>query len=162
MFLLVGMSAVFAQAVLLRPLNHCIGERLVVIVCFIAATISNSMYGIAGNKKQLYMGVCVGALSGMAFPTISAIKANNVGMSEQGRIQGALFSIQAVSAGFGPITMRSVDAFAKRSGFSLGTMFFFAAFLQFVALCCACHLPKDKANSKKIDETNNTNNNNEQ
>jgi DHA1 family tetracycline resistance protein-like MFS transporter len=148
MFLLVGMSAVFAQAILLRPLNDCIGERLIVVVCFIAATMSNTMYGLARNRKELYIGVCFGALSGMAFPTISAIKANNVGSSEQGRIQGALFSIQAVSAGIGPIAMRSVDSFAKRSGSSPGTMFFFAAFLQFVALCCACRLPKDKANSR--------------
>ena len=137
MFLLVGMSAVFAQAVLLRPLNNCIGERLVVIICFIAATISNSMYGIAGNKKQLYVGVCVGALSGMAFPTISAIKANNVGTSEQGRIQGALFSIQAVSAGIGPIAMRSVDSLCKTEWFVFGYDVFLCRFftIHCIVLC---------------------------
>jgi hypothetical protein len=54
----------------------------------------------------------------------------------------------------------SVDSFAKRSGLWLGTMFFFAAILQLIALCCACRLPKDKANSKKVGETNNNNNNN--
>jgi hypothetical protein len=60
-------------------------------------------------KKKLYIGVCVGALSGVAFPTrVSAINANNVGTSEQGRIQGALFSIQAVSAGVGPTRTNAI------------------------------------------------------
>ncbi|KAL3923105.1 MAG: hypothetical protein SGILL_001844 [Bacillariaceae sp.] len=148
MFLLVGLSTVLAQAVLLRPLNNCIGERWIVVLCFVAATISNAMYGLASDKKALYTAVCVGALSGMAFPTISAVKANNVDPSEQGRIQGALFSIQAVSAGIGPAAMRAVDSMARQRGWSPGSMFFFAAFLQFLALCCACRLPKDKTDSR--------------
>jgi DHA1 family tetracycline resistance protein-like MFS transporter len=148
MFLLVGISSVLAQAVILRPLNYWIGERLVVVVCFVAATISNTMYGLASDRKSFYMAVCIGALSGMAFPTISAIKANNVELWEQGRIQGALFSIQALSAGAGPMAMRSVDSLAKRTGMSPGSMFFFAAFLQSIALYCSCRLPNDKSNSK--------------
>jgi DHA1 family tetracycline resistance protein-like MFS transporter len=78
MFLLVGLCSVIAQAVILKPLNDCIGERLIVIVCFFTSTISNTIYGFAQNRETLYAGVCLGALTGMAFPTIAAIKANNV------------------------------------------------------------------------------------
>lgn len=149
MFLMVGMCSVMAQAVLLKPLVECIGERWIVVLCFAAATVSNTMYGLAHDRKGVYAAVCLGALTGMAFPTISAIKANNVDASEQGRIQGALYAIQAISAGVGPTSMRSVDAIAKKSGLPPGTMFFFAACLQSIALCLAYQLPKDKANSKE-------------
>jgi DHA1 family tetracycline resistance protein-like MFS transporter len=148
MFLVVGMSAVTAQAILLKPLNNFIGERWLLMVCFAAAMTSNSLYGLSTSRKTLYIGVCVGALGSMAFPTISAIKANNVDQSEQGRIQGALYSIQAAAGGIGPMAMRGVDLIAKMVGLKSGTMFFFAAFLQFLALCCAFQLPKDKTNSK--------------
>jgi DHA1 family tetracycline resistance protein-like MFS transporter len=148
MFLLVGGSTVFAQAVMLRPLNICIGERWIIIICFVAATCSNVMYGLASSRHALYVAVCVGALSGMAFPTISAVKANNVAQSEQGRIQGALFSIQAIAGAIGPSSMRAIDSMAVRGNLSPGSMFFFAAFLQFGALCCACRLSPVEANSR--------------
>jgi MFS transporter, DHA1 family, tetracycline resistance protein len=148
MFLLVGGSAVLAQAVVLRPLNHCIGERWVLIVCFVAAAISNALYGLAKDRQAMYTAVCIGALSGMAFPTISAIKANNVDRSEQGRIQGALYSVQAVSAGIGPMAMRVIDATAQQFQWNAGSMFFFAAALQCIALICAYSLPKDQSNSR--------------
>jgi DHA1 family tetracycline resistance protein-like MFS transporter len=78
MFLIVGFTAVIAQVIILKPLNDCIGERLIIIVCFIASVFSNTIYGLARNRQTLYAGICLGALTGMAFPTISAIKANNV------------------------------------------------------------------------------------
>lgn len=78
MFLVVGFSSVIAQGLILKPLNDCIGERYIVIICFFASTIANVAYGLATNKETLYAGVCLGAFTGMAFPTIAAIKANNV------------------------------------------------------------------------------------
>jgi DHA1 family tetracycline resistance protein-like MFS transporter len=78
MFLLVGAGAVIAQGVILKPLNDCIGERKIVIGCFCFAVVSNTIYGLAQNRATLYAGVCLASLTGMAFPIISAIKANNV------------------------------------------------------------------------------------
>jgi hypothetical protein len=70
-------------------------------------------------------------------------------MSEQGRIQGALYSLQAVASAVGPIAMQSVDNFCKKTSYlGPGTMFFYAASLQCVAVGCAYALPKDKANSR--------------
>jgi hypothetical protein len=71
--------------------------------------------------------------------------------SEQGRIQGALYSIQAAAAGVGPMMMRYVDHLAKDTSLGPGTMFIFAAFLQLFALYFSCKLPKDKSNSKMYD-----------
>jgi hypothetical protein len=72
--------------------------------------------------------------------------------SEQGRIQGALYSIQAVASGIGPVLMRFVANYAKDSAFGSGSMFIFASCLQVVALFLAFALPKDKCNSRRSDQ----------
>jgi hypothetical protein len=63
---------------LLKPLNDCAEEKMVVAICFFIGAIDNTMYGLAQNKSTVYAAVALSALTGMAFPTISAIKANNV------------------------------------------------------------------------------------
>lgn len=152
LFLCIGSVGVFAQAVLLKPLNDLIGERLVVALCFFLASINNLMYGLAQNKATIFAAIAIGGLTGMAFPTISAIKANNVDESEQGRIQGALYSIQALASGIGPVLMRFVANHAKDSAVGSGSMFIFASCLQVIALFFAFALPKDKCNSRRSDE----------
>merc|ERR1719273_464262 len=83
---------------------------------------------------------------GMSFPTISAIKSNNVNEFEQGRIQGALYSLQALAFGIGPIFLRFV--YNRTKDYSPGSMFICAAFLESLAIGFAYFLPKDRANSK--------------
>ena len=78
MFLIIGIMGLLAQGVLLKPLNDLIGEKMVVASCFLVGSIDNVMYGIARNHATIYIAVGLSALTGMAFPTISAIKANNV------------------------------------------------------------------------------------
>jgi Na+/melibiose symporter-like transporter len=163
MFLLVGVTTVVAQTILLPPLHQGLGDRGLLLLCFGTAVFSNILYGQAKDRHVMYIAVCIGALSSMAFPTISAMKANIVESSERGRIQGALYSIQAVAAGIGPMTMRMIDNAIPqhhhqqeeehRSPRSEGCMFFFAAFLQCIALVGAFHLPRNKY-------TNNNNNKN--
>ena len=78
LFLMLGAGGVLAQAVVLKPLNDMIGERHIIILCFLLSSIDNIMYGLAQNKGTVFAAIAIGGLSGMAFPTISAIKANNV------------------------------------------------------------------------------------
>ena len=63
------------------PLNrlndHC-GERYVVIIAFVFGAMNNVIYAMASNKTAIYIGVAFGSFVGMSFPTISAIKSNNV------------------------------------------------------------------------------------
>ena len=78
LFLVVGGLGFLTQVLVLKPLNDFIGERLVVVVCFVISTIHNTMYGLAQNKTEIYGAASLGALTMMSYPTISAIKANNV------------------------------------------------------------------------------------
>jgi DHA1 family tetracycline resistance protein-like MFS transporter len=87
MYLIMGITGLFAQAVLLKPLNDLVGEKMVVAICFFVGAVDNVMYGIAEDKHTIFAAVGLSALTGMAFPTISAIKANNV-VSYSGSVLG--------------------------------------------------------------------------
>ena len=78
LFLLVGIAGVVAQVVVLKPLCELVGEKMVVSICFIVGSLKNVAYGLARDKIIIFVSVTIGALGAMAFPTISAIKANNV------------------------------------------------------------------------------------
>jgi hypothetical protein len=67
---------------------------------------------------------------------------------EQGRIQGALYSLSSLASALGPMMLRYVYHQTKDgSGFGKGTMFIFGSFLYLVATVCAWLLPEEQANS---------------
>lgn len=78
MFMIIGIFGLLAQGIVLKPLNDCIGEKYVVALCFTIGAIDNTMYGLARNKATIYIAAGCAAFTSMAFPTISAMKANNV------------------------------------------------------------------------------------
>jgi MFS transporter, DHA1 family, tetracycline resistance protein len=78
LFLIAGVLGIFVQGFGLKFLNECVGERNVVIIAFVFGAVNNFIYAISSNKAMLLFGVAVGSLVGMSFPTISAIKSNNV------------------------------------------------------------------------------------
>jgi fucose permease len=78
MFMLMGLSGILIQGVLLKYITELIGEKRVVVVSFVLGIVTNLIYGLAKNKSTIFIGIFVGTFSGMSFPTISAIKSNNV------------------------------------------------------------------------------------
>ena len=78
MFMLMGILGILVQGVFLKPINDCLGERLVIVFAFVVGALDNTLYGLAKNKITIFIAIGLSAFCGMAFPTISAIKANNV------------------------------------------------------------------------------------
>lgn len=78
MFSIMGILGIFVQGVVLRFLNDAIGERKVVILSFVLGVVHNLLYGLAKDKGTIFLSVAISAFVGMSFPTISAIKSNNV------------------------------------------------------------------------------------
>ena len=78
MFLLMGLLGIFIQGFVLKLFNDKCGERYVVMIAFVFGALNNVIYATASNKATIYVGIAVGSLVGMSFPTISAIKSNNV------------------------------------------------------------------------------------
>lgn len=120
------------------------GERSTITISFAFGALHNVLYGVAHGKTLIFVAMAVGTGVTMAFPTISAIKANHVKESEQGRIQGALYSVQAISSGLGPTLMRQVYGWSQDGTGILwgpGTMFLFASLFYVIAVVCAWQLP---------------------
>ncbi|KAL7535366.1 hypothetical protein ACHAXR_006446, partial [Thalassiosira sp. AJA248-18] len=148
LFLIIGIMGIFVQTVVLKPLNSWIGERRIIIVAFLVGALHNYLYGVAKAKKTIFISATIASLTGMAFPTISAIKSNNVDELEQGRIQGALYSLSSLASALGPMMLRYVYHQTKDGGgYGKGTMFIFGAGLYVVAAVCAWLLPEEQANS---------------
>lgn len=78
MFLILGLLGVFVQGFLIKLFNDWLGERKVVLVAFLFGVVHNLIYAVAQSKTVMFVGIAIGAFVGMSFPTISAIKSNNV------------------------------------------------------------------------------------
>ena len=151
MFFIMGILGIFVQGAVLKVLNDLIGERYIVTMCFCLGSLHNLIYGLATTKAAIFVAVAISSFGAMSFPTISAIKANNVEPSEQGRIQGALYSLSALASALGPVTLRFVYHYTKDGAFlGPGSMFVVAAGLYLIAVYCAYLLPPE-ANSKRSD-----------
>lgn len=78
MFMIRGLLGIIVQACILKPLNSAIGERRVIVFAFFIGAVHNYLYGIARTKAMFLVGATIATFTSMSFPTISAIKANNV------------------------------------------------------------------------------------
>jgi MFS family permease len=94
---------------------------------------------------MIFASTVLASFCGMSFPTISSIKSMNVTELEQGRIQGALYSLQALAAGIGPLVLRMVYHYTKET--YPGSMFLVAAAMYLLAASFAWALPPKQANS---------------
>jgi len=149
LFFLIGILGLIIQGSMLKTLIDLLGERRVLMVGFLGGVFNNTFYGLARSKAAIYIGAAFGSLTMMTFPVISAIKANNVDVSEQGRIQGALFSLQCLSSALGPVSLNHVYTVTKDWAYpGPGTMFFFAGFLYLIAVYIVTLLPQKKTDSR--------------
>ena len=78
LFLIIGLLGVLVQSFVLNRGVYWLGERLVVILAFVFGALQNSVYAFALDKRAIFVARAMGSIGGMLFPTISAIKANNV------------------------------------------------------------------------------------
>jgi len=148
LFLIFGCLGILVQSVLLKLFTDIIGEKFVVVVAFFFGALHNSIYAFASTKLLIFVACAVGTFTGMSFPTISAIKSNNVDEFEQGRIQGALFALSSLAGALGPGCLRLAYQYSKNTHHP-GSFFLLASFFYLVAMICGCALPRDKANSKR-------------
>jgi DHA1 family tetracycline resistance protein-like MFS transporter len=155
LFMLMGVLGIIVQGFCLKALTDCLGERTVVVISFVSGAIKNAMYALSSTKECIIAAAAIGSLANMSFPTISAMKANNVNSSEQGRIQGALYALSSLASAIGPIILKYVSTHYSDNTSHPGSYFLVATLFMLIATGCAYVLPKDKANSTQL-RTNGT------
>ncbi len=98
----VGVCAMIVQGGLVRPAVAHFGERRAMLCGLAFGLAGFAIYGAATTGPVFLIGVPVMALWGLTSPALQALMTRRVGPSEQGRLQGATASLQAIAGLIGP------------------------------------------------------------
>lgn len=136
----VGVSAVFAQSVLIRRIMPALGERKTLVLALSVGACGYAAYGLVTQGWMLYVVLLVASLGGLAGPATQGLLSKAVPPSEQGMLQGGLLAVGSLSAVVGPPLATNLFGYfiSDRAPVRLpGAAFFSSAALALVALFLA-------------------------
>lgn len=107
---LVGLCSGFVQAVLVRKLLPSLGERRMMLAGLAFCVAGYALFGFAPTAWLFLAGIPLLSLGGLAGPPAQSIVTHQVDPREQGRLQGALTSLQSLAGIFGPALFANLFA----------------------------------------------------
>jgi DHA1 family tetracycline resistance protein-like MFS transporter len=107
----VGVAAMIVQGGLVRPITTRVGERATLLTGSLSGAVGFSLYGMASEGWIFCLGIPFMAFWGLSGPATQALMSRRVGASEQGRLQGAIASINGVTGLIGPTLFTQVFAY---------------------------------------------------
>ncbi|MFN3228542.1 MAG: TCR/Tet family MFS transporter [Asticcacaulis sp.] len=135
----IGVCAALVQGVLARFVAKWIGERATVVVALSFGALGFLIYGIAPTGDLFLIGVPVMSLWGMAGPSTQSLMTQLVDPTQQGRLQGANMSLNALAGVIAPVIFGQSLSLVSAPGhpdwwlgapFVLGSLFLGLASLQ--------------------------------
>lgn len=129
---LVGLTSIIVQGGLTGRIIAKWGERRAVIFGMTVFCINCTLYGLANQGWMLYGIILFGSIGAVATPAIQSLISRQIPLNEQGSVQGALTSIQSLTAIAGPIIVTHLFGYfiSERAPVYLpGAAFFFGAVL---------------------------------
>ena len=106
----VGLCSGLVQAVLVRRLVPRLGERRMILVGLALLSVGYAVFGFAPDAWIFLAGIPFLCLGGMAGPPAQSMITHQVDPREQGRLQGALTSLQSCAGIFGPALFANLFA----------------------------------------------------
>ena len=134
---LVGLSAGIVQGVLVGKVVKRIGERKAVIISLSFSILSFILYGSATQGWMFYVIPLIGAIGGISGPSTQSIISKSIPPNEQGAVQGALSSFNALTGIAGPLIGTAVFSYfiGNTAPFQLpGAPFYVSALLIGISL----------------------------
>lgn len=116
-FAVYGLLTAGVQAGLISPFIARFGERRTIMTGLVASTLEFVVLSVARSAPVLYLSLVVGALGGLAQPAMQGLISRQVGEQEQGRVMGAITSLNSLVGVFGPLLATSVFAAGQGAGF---------------------------------------------
>jgi DHA1 family tetracycline resistance protein-like MFS transporter len=107
----VGVLSAITQAGLVGPAMRLLGERGAIFTGLLLGTVQYVLLGLARSGAVLYGSIFFGSLAGISGPAIQGLISRTVDDREQGRIQGALTSLNSLVGIFGPLAATWVFAY---------------------------------------------------
>jgi hypothetical protein len=127
------------------------GEQRLLLAGLFLSCVKQALLSCVTTKAQALSAVSLGALANVAYPAISAIKANMCGVDQQGLVQGALAGIRALASGLGPLAFAQVFSMTTRTGSEFGyhpsVVFYMSCTLMGVAALVAATVPSNAGRS---------------
>lgn len=130
-----GFLLAAVQGVLTGKLTARYGAVSTATIGLIACIPPFFLIGLAPSGFVLYLGIIIGALGGLAFPSMQGLMSERVDTDAQGELQGAVASTISISAMMGPLIMPPLfAAFSDDKGLYLpGMPFILSAILAIIA-----------------------------
>ncbi len=100
---LAGVSGAVVQLVLVRRVVGRLGERRTAVLGLLASGCAYAILAVAGQGWMVFIFILVQALGGLANPAIRALISIRAGPERQGRVMGALSSVEGLTAIVSPI-----------------------------------------------------------
>ena len=143
----VGVAQMIVSAGMVGASVRRFGERQTLLAGLLFGFAGFVLYGLAPTGLWFMAGVPLAALGGLSGPAMQGLMTREIGPSDQGKLQGALASIQGVAGLIGPLLFTQVFATAIRADgpFHLpGAPYLLSALLVIVALFTAMRATRAK------------------
>jgi MFS transporter, DHA1 family, tetracycline resistance protein len=143
----VGVCASIISGVLVGPFVKRFGERRSVLFGLLCGTLGFAGFALAARGWMLYAVIPFIALWGIAAPAIQSLMSQRVDLSSQGKLQGAINSLRAITGMAGPVLFTQVFAFAisPRARIHLpGAPYYLAAVLLLSSLLLAVYVTRQQ------------------
>lgn len=145
---LVGVCAAIVSGALVGPFVKRFGERQGVLTGLTCGTLGFIGFALAVSGWMVYAVIPFIALWGIAAPAIQSLMSQRVDPSSQGKLQGAINSLRAITGMAGPVLFTQVFALAisPRTRIHLpGAPYHLAAVLLFSGLLLAFYVTRPRA-----------------
>ena len=155
----VGLLAAIIQGGVMKHAVKRFGEKKLVLFGLSAGIVGFTAYGAAPTGAYFIAAIPIMAFWGLAGPSAQSLMSQQIGATEQGRMQGAVSSMNSLANIFGPLAFAHMfEAFVKAKGGSAapagielpGAAFFLAAFALLLALAVAFAVLRKPAFSKPV------------
>jgi DHA1 family tetracycline resistance protein-like MFS transporter len=141
----VGVCAAIVSGALVGPFVKRFGERRSLLSGLFFGTLGFAGFALASRGWMVLAVVPFIALWGIAAPALQSLMSRHIDPSSQGKLQGAINSLRAVTGMAGPILFTQVFALAisPSAGFHLpGAPYFLAAVLLLSSLLLAAYVTR--------------------
>lgn len=144
----VGVCAAIVSGTLVGPFVKRFGERRSVLFGLLSGTLGFMGFALAASGWVLYAVIPFVALWGIAAPAIQSLMSRRVDPSSQGKLQGAINSLRAMTGMAGPVLFTQVFALAisPRARIHLpGAPYYLAGVLLLSSLLMAVYVTRPRA-----------------
>ncbi len=100
---LVGVCTGIVQGLLVRRWSPRLGERRMILIGLAFMVAGYLMFGLADNPWIFVAAIPLLCMGGLAGPAAQSLVTHEIDPAEQGRLQGALTSLQSLAGIFGPV-----------------------------------------------------------